>query len=124
MENKLITDYQKALDAIYDHVGFKEDWVVCPLDHCMDMFWNVVGERVKFSLSPEEFFEETGEYYEDELYTQRFYDKWVYEGKDFTMVFCNPGVDGMKWFRLFDNKKRMTEKMIRKFKLKKVNDEK
>ena len=39
--NKLVEDYKKALDAIYDHVGFKEDWVICPLDDCTEMFWEI-----------------------------------------------------------------------------------
>lgn len=29
---KLIENYQKALQDIYDHVGFVEDWVVYPID--------------------------------------------------------------------------------------------
>ena len=47
------------------------------------------------------------DYYSSEIYTQRFYKKHVYEGKDFTMIFTNPGVDGMKYFSLFDNTKRV-----------------
>lgn len=103
----LIKDYLKAKQAVYDHVGFKEDWVVCPLDDCTHYYWNVEGKTVKYADTQHELETEDGSYYEDDLYTQRFYPKWVYEGDDFTMVFCNPGVDGMKWFRLFDNSKRI-----------------
>ena len=104
---KIIKDYTKAIQAIYDHVGFVEDWVICPIDDCTEMFWSVEGQTVKYAKSKKEFLNEDGAYYEDELYTQRFYDKWVYEGKLFTMVFCDPNVDGVKWFRLFDNNKRL-----------------
>jgi hypothetical protein len=103
---KLIENYKKALEAVYQHVGFHEDWVVAPLDDETDKFWNEDGEIVRYADSVEELERETGNYYEDEIYKQRFYSKWVYEGKDFTMIFCNPGVDGMQWFRLFDNSKR------------------
>lgn len=104
---QLIENYQNSLQAIYDHVGFEEDWVVCPLDDQTEMFWNVEDDVVKYADSKEEFESEDGNYYEDDLYTQRFYSKHVYEGELFTMVFCDPHTDGMKWFRLFDNTKRM-----------------
>jgi hypothetical protein len=106
---KLIKDYEAALKAIYDHVGFVEDWVIYPLDDCTEKYWDVNEEdkEVHYADSKQELEEQDGSYYVDELYTQRFYSKWVYEGEDFTMVFCNPGVDGMKWFRLFDNSKRV-----------------
>ena len=102
----LVEEFQKSLDAIYKHVGFTEDWVVCPLDDQTDMFWQIDGESVKYAETMDKF-NSDGDYYLDEIYTQRFYKKWVYEGEDFTMVFCDPHVDGMKWFRLFDNKKRV-----------------
>lgn len=111
---KLIKKYQKALDAIYEHVGFKEDWVIAPLDDCTEMYWQIDTEGKQFCRYANTIADledlDGGNYYEDEIYTQRFYPKWVYEGKDFTMVMCNPGVDGMKWFRLFDNSKRIYEK--------------
>lgn len=103
---KLIQDYKNALQEIYDHVGFTEDWVVYPLDDCTDKFWNTDGKSVRYAKTIEDF-DSDGDYYEDDVYTQRFYKKWVYEGKDFTMIFCDPHVDGMKWFRLFDNSKRV-----------------
>ena len=102
----LIENYEKAKQAIYDHVGFEEDWVVCPIDDCTDKYWfiDAENEEVHYADTKDELFEEDN-HYVDEIYKQRFYDKWVYVGKDFTMVFCNPGVDGMKWFRIFANDK-------------------
>lgn len=105
---KIIEDYNNALNAIYEHVGFQEDWVVCPLDDCTEKFWHIDENEkyVRFAKTLDDFFS-NGDYYQNDIYMQRFYDKWIYEGKDFTMVFCDPHVDGMKWFRLFDNKKRI-----------------
>jgi hypothetical protein len=103
----IIENYEKSLQAIYDHVGFEESWVVAPIDDQTDKYWNYDDDSVYFADSIDEFKTEDGNFYSDEIYKQRFYDKWVYEGKDFTMIFCNPSVDGMKWFRIFDNNKRL-----------------
>jgi len=111
--NKLIYNYNKALHALYEHVGFTPDYVVYAIDDCTGMWWSLTGSstfsqyaNVKYADSEEEL-KSDDNYYEDEIYTQRFYDKWIYEGKDFTMIFCNPHVDGVNWFRVFDNKKRI-----------------
>jgi len=103
---KLIEDYKIALQALYDHVGFQEDWVVFPIDDCTNSVWAIDGNHVKYADTVEAF-ESDGDYYEDDIYTQRFYNKWVYEGAELTMIFCDPHVDGMKWFRIFSNKLRM-----------------
>lgn len=104
----LLENYNESLRNIYRHVGLKEDWVICPLDtEATQYYWRVDGDIVKYAESVEEFENEEGEYYEDDLYTQRFYPKHVYRGEDFTLVFCDPHVDGMKWWRIFDNSKEM-----------------
>lgn len=103
---ELINNYQEALQAIYDHVGFVEDWVVYPIDDQTDKFWDTDGEGVWYADSEEEFVNEDGNFYWDVVYTQRFYSKHVYEGDELTMIFCDPSVDGMKWFRIFLNNNR------------------
>lgn len=102
---ELIKNYNAALQAIYDHVGFVEDWVICPIDDKTDYVWQADENEVKYAKTIEDFNGDGGAYYVDEIYKQRFYSKHVYAGKDFTMIFCNPGVDGMKYFRIFDNSK-------------------
>lgn len=87
----IISNYNKALQDLYKHVGFKEDWVVCPIDDQTDCFWSVDvdkngGGSVKFAETMEKF-NSDGDYYLDDIYTQRFYDKWVYRGEKYTMVF-------------------------------------
>ena len=101
----IMNDYNEAVQKLYNHVGFVEDWVICPIDDCTDKYWRVDENTVKFADSVEQF-NSDGDYYEDEIYTQKFYKKWVYEGKELTMVFCDPHTDGMKWFRVFDNSKK------------------
>lgn len=106
---ELIENYEKALKEIYDHVGFVEDWVVYPICDETDKYWYVNGddEEVVYGDSVDKIEEQKGDYYCDEIYKQRFYDKWIYEGELITMIFCNPGVDGMKYFKLFDNNKKI-----------------
>lgn len=103
----LIKDYKKALAAIYKHVGFVEDWVVYPIADNTDYYWDCDGTTIYFAETEEEFNSEDGEYYESQVYTQRFYKKHIYEGKDFTMIFEDTQTDGMKYFGLFDNTKRI-----------------
>jgi hypothetical protein len=102
---EIMTNFNAAIKALYDHVGFVEDYVVCPIDDCTDCFWSTDGVSVKYAKTLE-IFNSSGDYYLDDVYTQRFYKKWVYEGEKLTMIFCDPHVDGVKWFRVFDNSKR------------------
>lgn len=110
---KLIEKYLNAKQAIYDHVGLVADWVVCPIDPCLEMYWkletNISGNptNIIYHETKESVINEDGNHYQDDIYTQRHYNKHVYEGEDFTLVFCDPHVDGMKWWRLMDNKKRI-----------------
>lgn len=106
----VLEEYNNAKEAFYEHVGgFVEDYVVCPIDDCTDNFWDYNNSIVRFAETKDKFFS-NGDYIQDDIYTQRFYNKWVYEGEKYTMIFCNPGVDGMKWFRVFDNSKRLKMK--------------
>jgi hypothetical protein len=98
-------DYANALDAIYAHVGFVEDWVVYPIDDQTKMFWSIMdNEVVRYAETPE-LLDSDGEYYESDIYTQRFYKEHVYRGEDYTMIFTDSNTDGMKYFSIFDNQK-------------------
>lgn len=37
----LIDTYLEAKEAIFKHVGYKEDWRAIPLEDCRDDFWCV-----------------------------------------------------------------------------------
>lgn len=102
----LVENYFKAKQAIYDHVGFEEDWVSCPLSDQTDFYWNVDLDReedqIIFSLSDItirkyiaginvlEYEEEELVYYACYLFKQHFYDKWIYRGEKFTLIFYGP----------------------------------
>jgi hypothetical protein len=93
-------------ELLFSHVGFKPDWVEYAIDDCTEMYWRIdaEGNNVSYSKSLKSDVH-SDDFYRDRIYTQRFYSKWVYRGKDVTMIFCDPGVDGTDWFRIFDNKK-------------------
>lgn len=107
----LIQKYNSALNDIYEHVGFKEDWVVCPVVDFTNYYWQVDNEEndeVVYANSLKDLLnKEAGNYYSDDIYKQRFYKKWVYRGKEFTMIMCDPHVDDVKWFKIFSNKKEI-----------------
>lgn len=46
---KLIEDYNKSLQEIYDHVGFVEDYVVYPISDNTQYFWDCNGETIFFA---------------------------------------------------------------------------
>lgn len=100
----LIEKYIKAKNEVLEHVGLIMDWVECPIDDCTNMFWDLLDNSVVYS-EHENF--DPDHTYEDEIYTQRFYPKHVYEGEEFTLIFCDPHVDMCRWWRIFDNKKRV-----------------
>lgn len=106
--NELLKNYKEAEDALYGHVGFTPDWVLCPIDICDDVVWDIIEDGVKYAETEEEFFSTNGDYYLDDIYKQRFYEKHVFEGEELTMVMCDPHIDGVKWFRFFRNDKRIS----------------
>jgi hypothetical protein len=103
---KIINDLNKATKALYDHVGFVEDWVLCPIDDCTNAYWSVDDDAVKFAETKEKFYSD-GDYYLDDIYKQRHYKKYVYVGEKLTMIMCDPHVDMVQWFRVFSNDKRV-----------------
>lgn len=108
MGDHLMRSYNMAIQQIYEHVGFKPDYVVYPIDDRTDMVWTLDGDSaVRYAETEEKLLDQdAGDYYEDEIYRQRFYDRWIYIGEAITMIFCDTHTDGMKYFAIFDNNKR------------------
>lgn len=107
---KLIEKYNKTLNAIYEHVGFVPDWVIYPIDDRTKMYWQIVknkyGDTVKFTETLKAF-HSNGDFYSDEIDTQRFYEQWIYRGEELTMLFVDTHTDGNKFFAIFDNQKEV-----------------
>lgn len=107
---KLLTDYFDLQKKIYDHFGYAEDWVVIPMDDAREMFWILQqGEDgkgfVRFAETEEKLFSD-GDYYENEIYRQRFLPQWVYPADDCTMICVDTHTDGNRFLQVFDNSKK------------------
>lgn len=106
---KILDDYLKLQEEIYKYFGYEEGWVVIPIDDGREYYWSYVEGSgiVKFADTLEELKSENGNYYENEIYTQRFLKKWVYKSKDFTMICVDTNTDGNKFLQIFDNSKEI-----------------
>jgi hypothetical protein len=113
-----IDKFFELQDEVFSAFGYVEDWVSIPLDDGRGYYWktdffydesgNVCGGYVNFAEFPEQLEdEEAGEYYQNEVYTQRFLPKWVYETENYTMICVDTHTDGNKFLQIFDNSKRI-----------------
>lgn len=103
---KALDDYLALQAEIFSYFGYVEDYRAIPLEDSREVYWRLEGDgpgTVHYADSAKELAEEEGNYYTDEIYTQRFLPRWVYRGEDYTLVCCDPGVDGNKFLRVFDN---------------------
>jgi hypothetical protein len=113
----IVDSFFDAREAIFEHVGYVEDWRVLPIVDHRDDFWAVdehEHEWVKFSPSREALLywlaEHDDEYgthgdklYQHEIYTQRHLSKWVLRGKELTIVVVDTHTDGNQYLQLFCN---------------------
>lgn len=109
---QLVDDYFSIQEKIFEYFGYKEDWKVIPINDARDYYWHLEGEgpgTVHFADTEEELREQEGNYYNDEIYTQRFLPKWVYRGQDYTMIAVDTQTDGNKFLSIFDNTKEIKE---------------
>ena len=109
---KLLNDYENLRDQIFDYFGYKEGWVVIPLDDSTNYYWSIDDEDsgpVVFADTVQELNSKSGQYYECYIYTQRHLEKYVYRGKDYTMIVVDTNTDGNKFLSIFDNKKEIKE---------------
>lgn len=108
---KLLDEYFKLQKEIYDHFGYVEDWVVIPLDDARDYYWTIDGGdngSVRFADTIEDLDDDdSGNFYWNDIYTQRFLSKWVYRSEDYTMICVNTNTDGNKFLQIFDNSKEI-----------------
>jgi len=111
---KLLDQYFDLQKQIFDYFGYVEDWREIPIDDAREYFWHLTGEGhgdgVKFAREEKNLFEGTmDDGYSNEIYTQRFLPKWVYRGKDYTMICVDTHTDGNKFLQIFDNAKERPE---------------
>jgi len=104
---KLLTEYEEARQKLFDYFGYIEDWVVIPVDDATEYYWRLDSTEsdgnVCFADTELELINEDGNYYENEIYTQRHLSKWVYRGEDYTMICVDTHTDGNKFLQIFSN---------------------
>ena len=102
----IMDNYNNALQSLYNAVGFVEDWTVLPIDDRTDMFWHIdeIDNCVRFQQNIEKI---DSDYYENKIYKQKFYDKWIYRGEKLTMIMVDTQVDGNQFFAFYDNNKEV-----------------
>jgi len=101
-----LTKYNEQLEKLYSYFGFTPDWVVYPIRDNREDFWRLTDGHVQYAESMERL-NSDGDFYEDSIYTQRFYKKHAWEGAEYTMIFVDTHTDGMKYFAIFTNNKKV-----------------
>jgi hypothetical protein len=113
-----ITAYFDAKEAVHKVFGYVSDWKEIPMEDLRGHYWMLTDGEKNGSIvyCPDPFTEkaiEDGEViYTAEIYTQRFLNKFVYRGKDHTMVCVDTHTDGNKFLMIFDADKECTDKKL------------
>jgi len=105
---KQLDTYFSLQYQIFNYFGYKEDWRILPIVFSSDMYWRLYGEgpgTVRFADTKKLLDDPNLNYYENEIYTQRFLPKWVYRGKDYTMICSDPHSDRNQYLQIFENSK-------------------
>jgi len=117
----LLNKFFGIQQLLFDYFGYVEDYVKIPLRDDTDAHWLLLenkhgGGHVWYApeeLTLELFLgknldrKDVGTFYGDSIYTQRFLPKWVYRGKDFTMICVDTHTDGNKFLAIFANAKEV-----------------
>jgi len=107
---ELLNNYFDIQRQIFEYFGYEENWRVIPIEDSTNLYWMLNGEgpgTVHFADTVVELTQQRGNYYENEIYTQRHLNKWVYRGKDYTMVVVDTRTDGNKFLQIFVNLKEL-----------------
>lgn len=108
----LLRDEQAARQALFDYFGYVENWRVLPFDDGTSFFWKLdeLNGTVRYARQAVELDDErgTGDYYENDIYTQRHLPRWVYRGPDYTMIVVDTHTDSNQFLQIFDNAKEIS----------------
>jgi len=108
---EILDKYNALQKELFEYFGYVENWRAFPVDDARQYFWMLDGVgpgTVRFADSKKLLKDEDlGEYYENEIYTQRHLEKWVYIGAEYTMIVVDTHTDGNKFLKIFSNDKRV-----------------
>tara|TARA_R110002072_G_scaffold169949_5_gene323518 strand:+ start:16131 stop:16460 length:330 start_codon:yes stop_codon:yes gene_type:complete len=104
---ELLEEYEKKRNELFNYFGYVENWKVIPVDDATSCYWRLDNDEssgsVLFADNEYDLINETGDHYSNEIYTQRHLPKWVYRGKDYTMICVDTHTDGNKLLQIFKN---------------------
>lgn len=106
---KLLTDYLSLQQQLFDYFGYVQDWRVLPMYDCRGVYWAIIGGEahggtVRYSETEAGVRNEEGDYYSSAIYTNRHLPKWVYRGKDYTLICVDTECDGNQLLQIFENR--------------------
>lgn len=110
---ELFEQYDNVKQQIFDYFGYVEDWRVLPLVFDTEYFWYLTGSEqygwIVFTGTVEQLKDEdSGNYYENEIYPQRHLSKWFYRGEDYTMsCVVDTHCDGYQYLQILSNDKEV-----------------
>jgi hypothetical protein len=107
---QLLNDYFALQKQIHEYFGYVEQWRVFPIVDDRKNFWALNRNKslVLFAEEKEPLLNRDGNnVYQNEVYTQRHLDKWVYETKEHTMILVDTRTDLNVFLQVFSNDKRM-----------------
>jgi hypothetical protein len=105
---KLLEDEKSARQALFVYFGYEEDWRVLPFDDATQYVWTLHAEEVHYAKSARELTdEEAGNFYVNEIYTQRHLPKHVFRGADYTMILVDTHSDMNQFLQIFANDKEI-----------------
>lgn len=117
---KLLDDYFKLQQEIYEYFGYVEDWCVFPIDDRRDYYWSITGNEVYYCKSKENAkclvdadynWDSEGidgmDVYCDDIYPNRFLPTAEYRAKDYSMILVDTNTDGNKFLAVYDNTKEI-----------------
>lgn len=121
MKSDPIAAYFKLQEEVFNYFGYVQDWKVIPLDPQLGRHWMICGPEDKGSTAvvysdkpfTRESIEAGSDIYSGNIYTQRFLPKWVYRGKDYTMVAVDTHCDDNKVLMVFENKLECTDQALK-----------
>lgn len=119
---EILNQYLDIQKKIFDYFGYVEDWTVIPLQIKTDKYWMICGpesnpstsvfwDPVPFSV---ESIENAVDLYRGTIYNQRFLSKWVYRGKDYTMVSVDTHSDDNRFLMIFKNDMECVDEKLKK----------
>lgn len=102
---KLLDQFNKIQQEIYDYFGYKEGWHVYPINDRRNMLWCIHNNLVHEWGSKEAYVsKDESNYYTSEIITNSP-NSGVYQSSDFTAILVDTNTDNNKFLDIYDNKK-------------------